>query len=59
MVRVKVLTLPEQPSFWVLLPDTTSWSQVNRIVRYRYGQGLTSVDTHYDNQWRYMGSNET
>jgi hypothetical protein len=58
MAKVRVLTVPKKTVFTVLLPNTTSWSQVNQIVRYRYGLLKTSVGTRCYHEWNYVGEDE-
>jgi hypothetical protein len=58
--KIRVLTLPDKPTFTVLLPEDTSWATVNRIVRQRYGQATSGggFNHKYDHQWNYVGDDE-
>lgn len=58
--RIRVLTVKRQPIFTVLLPEDTSWSTVNSIVRQRYGQLTTSGAFRHkcDHEWNYVQDDE-
>lgn len=48
-VTIRVLTLKSKPTFTVELPEDTSWTTVNNLVRERYGQATTRGGFNFKN----------